>query len=360
MLNTRVKRELIILGKTIIISGLLACGLTLGQVQAGDKFKLPALADLISDTLFIDVQHDTSIDPALSGIQVVDSRELAETIIGIRQTKVLRYIPVDQYLALDQPLAKIFQSQFLRDSLEVAGTLHLSNLILWTDNSAVQQKGLCLSAYTTFHDTSDLPVSDWIWELRVKREKKEVDSLYLGRVIQEFAREQSQALATSEFNPDFYPYLFRRQLMTWSEFILFKDGYAVNVHFTLNFPADQQSNWKRGSPGLFYRRTSVHESIAIGGMDQQWFTRLSPDWITQFSGTYRFGFNNFERGKFTHVNYQNLLYINVSGQASLEYRPVYNRGLYGGLGLYAGYNLLPDIVPQTELGLFVRIGMMLP
>lgn len=360
MARTRVKRWLIILGKTMLLSGLLINSLILSKVQAANKFEWPTLADFISDTLYIDVPQDSSIDLALSRIKVLDSRDLAETIIGIRQTRVLRYIPVDQYLALDQPLSTIFRSQFISDSLAVAGTLHLSNLTLWTDNSAVQQKGLCLSAYTTFHDTSNLPISDWIWELRVKREKKEADSLYLGRVIQEFAREQSQALAASEFNPAFYPHLFRRQLMTWSEIILFEDGYAVNVHFTLNFPADQQSTWKRGSPGLFYRRTSVHESIAIGGMDQQWFKRLSPDWITQLSGTYRFGFNNFERGKFTHVEYQNLLYINVSGQASIEYRPIYNRGLYGGLGLYAGYSLLPDIVPQAELGLLLRVGMMLP
>jgi len=327
---------------------------------AFDKFKLPTLNEFISDTLHIEVRQDSISHPELSPIELRDSRDQSETIIGIRQTKKYRYIPVDQYLALDQPLSDLFQTQFVADSLDLSGTLHLSKLILWTDNSAIQQKGLCLSAYTTFHDTLDQPVSDWIWELRLKREKKEADTLYLGRVIQEFAREQSRALAERDFHSDFYPHLFRRQLMTWSEFIIFGDGFAVNAHFRLDFPPDQESKWVRGSPGLFYRRSDIHESIALGGKDQQWYQRLSPSWITQVSGTYRFGFNNFERGEFDHLEYWNLLYLNLSGQASLEYRPIYHKGVYGGLGLYAGFNILPEVIPHTELGLLVRVGVLLP
>lgn len=314
----------------------------------------------ISDTLRIMVPQDSSANPEASPIKVLDSRLSDETIIGIRQTKKWRYIPVDQYLELTQPLADIFHAQFVQDSLDLSGTLHLSKLILWSDYSSIKQKGLCLSAYTTFYDSLDQPVSDWIWELRVKREKKEADTLYLGRVVQEFAREQSRVLSEKKFNAEFYPHLFRRQLMTWSEFIYLGDGFAVNAHFRLDFPPDQQSKWMRGSPGLFYRRSDIHESIAIGGKDQQWFQRLSPHWITQLSGTYRFGFNNFQRGHFTHLDYYNLFYINIAAQASMEYRPVYHKGLFGGLGIYAGYNILPTVIPHTEMGLFLRIGVLLP
>lgn len=340
------------------VLGIMTLGLT--RVQADDKFKMPPLSAFISDTLNIVVPLDSLTPTQFTFIEVVDARDLDEAIIGIRQTRKWRYIPVDQYLALDQPLAEIFQTQFSRDSLQLAGTLHLSNLILWHDNSAIKQKGLCLSAYTTLHDTLDQPVSDWIWELRVKREKKEADTLYLGRVIEAFAKEQSRVLAEQDFNVEFYPHLFRRQLMTWSEFIFFRDGYGINVHFTLDFPPDQMSKWVRGSPGLYYRRSHVHESIAIGGMDQHWYQRLSNSWITQLSGTYRFGFNNFERGKFKHLAYQNLLFLNLSAQASLEYRPVYHKGLYGGVGIYAGYNILPDVVPHEELGFLIRLGVLLP
>ena len=331
----------------------------LNNVSA-QKFKIPSIETFISDTLHIDVVRDSTLDPSSSLIKVIDSRILDGAILGIRQTKKYKYIPVDQYLALDQSLSNLFQAQFVQDSLDLTGTLHLSKLIFWTDNSSIKQKGLCLSAYTTFYDSLNQPVSDWIWELRVNREKKEADTLYIGRVVQEFAREQSRVLSEKEFNSEFYPYLFRRQLMTWSEFIYLADGFAINAHFRLDFPPDQQSKWLRGSPGLFYRRSDIHESIAIGGKDQQWFQRLSPQWITQLSGTYRFGFNNFERGHFKHLDYYNLFYINVSAQASIEYRPVYHKGLFGGLGVYAGYNLLPTVIPDTEMGLFLRAGVLLP
>lgn len=321
---------------------------------------MPSIETFVSDTLHIQVKQDSVLDLSSSKIQVLDSRSLDGSIIGIRQTKKWRYIPVDQYLALDQSLSDLFQSQFVMDSLELAGTLHLTKLILWSDYSTAGRKGLCLSAYTTFHDTLDSPVSDWIWELRVEREKKEADTLYLGRVIQEFARAQSRVLAEQDFNSEFYPHLFRRQLMTWSEFIIFKDGYAINAHFTLDFPPDQESKWMRGTPGLFYRRSDIHESIAMGGMDQHRYQRLSPSWLTQISGTYRFGFNNFQRGQFKHLDYYNIFYLNVSAQASVEYRPVYHKGVFAGLGVHAGYNILPDVIPQLEYGLLLRFGVLLP
>ncbi len=324
------------------------------------KFKIPPIETFISDTLEIEVPIDSLIDWNQSTLKVIDSRNLESQILGIRQTKKFKYIPVDQYLALNQSLADLFQAQFVSDSLQVSGILHISNLVLWWDGSPVVDKGLCLNAYTSFHDTSGNPVSDWVWEIRLKKEKKEEEAAYLSRFVQELTRQQSVAISNGEFNPEFYPHLFRRQLMTWSEFIFFKDGYGLNVHFTLDFPPDQKSDWKRGSPGLFYRKSDIHESIAIGGKDQQWYRRLNPNWITQASGTFRFGFNNFEEGHFDHLEYQNLLYLNISGQASLEFRPTYHKGVYGGLGIYTGYNILPDVIPQTELGGFIRLGVLLP
>jgi hypothetical protein len=330
------------------------------DASSAQKFKLPDLDTFVSDTLHIQVPIDSTLNPALSPIQVMDSRPLHGTLLGIGQTKKYKYIPVDQYLSLNQSMAELMQRQFVKDSVAARGTLHLSKLILWWDGAPVLDKGLCLNAYTTYHDTSNQAVSDWLWEIRLKREKKEEEAVYLSRFVQELLRQQSQAIQQADFHPDFYPYLFRRQLMTWSEIIYFKDGYGLNVHFTLDFPPDQESSWKRGSPGLFYRRSAIHESIAIGGKDQKWFWRLSPRFVAETSATFRFGFNNFERGHFDHLAYQNLLYVNVSGQVGINYRPVYHKGVFGGLGLYSGYNILPDVIPQTELGVFVRLGVVLP
>ncbi|MCF6239225.1 MAG: hypothetical protein L3J79_10550, partial [Candidatus Marinimicrobia bacterium] len=138
------------------------------------------------------------------------------------------------------------------------------------------------------------------------------------------------------------------------------DGYAINAHVTLDFPPDQKSGWQRGSPGLFYRRSNLHESIALGGKDRQWYHRISQNWISKYSGTFRFGFNNFEGSHFQHLDYWNLIYLNVSSQASIEFRPVYHKGLYGGIGVYAGYSFLPDVIPQAEIGFLLSMGVLLP
>lgn len=341
----------------ILILGLLVSSASL---SAG-KFQWPSLDTFISDTLYIEVSQDSSIDLSQSNVEVNDSRPFGVDILGIRQTKKYKYIPVDQYLAMDQALADLFKAQFLQDSLELWGTLHISKLVLWTDNLSAQNKGLTLNAYTTYHDSSGNPISDWMWELHLdKKKKKQSEAEYLGEVVQQLVNDQSKALASGDFNTDFYPHLYRRQLMTWTEFIYFKDGYALNVHLTLDFPPDQKSDWKRGAPGLFYRKSDKHESIAIGGKDRQWFRRLNSNWISKYSATFRFGFNNFEGGHFDHLEYWNLIYLNVSSQASIEYRPVYHKGLYGGFGVYGGYNILPDVIPQTEMGLLISVGLLLP
>ena len=338
---------------------LLFCLVFSNHLQA-QKYKLPSLGTFVSDTLYIEVAQDSTLAVSAGKMEIIDSRSLDESILGIQQTKKFRYIPVDQYLAMDQSLSKLFRSQFVSDSLEISGTLHISNLILWTDNQQFLEKGLRLNAYTTYHDTLGQAISDWIWEINLKKKRKQAEADYLAGLVKELLEQQSTALATHDFNPVFYPHIFRRQLMTWSEFIFFSDGYAINTHLTLDFPPDQESTWKRGSPGLFYRKSSIHESIAIGGKDQQWYRRLSSGWITKGSTTFRFGFNNFEGSHFEHLDYQNLLYVNISGQASIEYRPVYHKGLYGGLGFYVGYNILPDVIPQAGLGLLFSVGLLLP
>lgn len=141
---------------------------------------------------------------------MIDSRDLDDDILGISQTKKYKYIPVDQYLALNQSLADLFQAGFVSDSLTLNRTLHISKLILWWDGSPVLDKGLCLNAYTTYHDTAGAPLNDWLWEIRLKKGKKEEHAAYLSRFVQELITQQSEALANGDFSSEFYPHLYRR------------------------------------------------------------------------------------------------------------------------------------------------------
>lgn len=324
------------------------------------KWKLPPLEVFITDTLHLQIIKDSTAKFSESTLDVIDSRMPGDQILGIRQTMKYKYIPVDQILFMERSMSDLFQYQFSTDSIDLKGSLSISHLILWHDSQAFFRKGLCMNAYTTYHDTSGRPVSDWIWEVRLKRKKKEKDEDFLGRVVQELLTAQSQALLTQNFNNEFYPYLYRRQLKTWSEVIILPDGYAINAHLTLDFPPDQMEKWVRGSPGIFYRRSDVHESIAIGGFDQRWYKRINSSFVTSSSATFRIGFNNFERGGFDHLAYENLLYLNLSTHLSFDYRPIHYRGLYGGFGIYGGYNILPTVIPGFEAGLSAKLGVLLP
>jgi hypothetical protein len=45
---------------------------------------------------------------------------------------------------------------------------------------------------------------------------------------------------------------------------------------------------------------------------------------------------------------------------ALEYHPVNHKGVYASIGFYQGFNILPDVIPQFEPGLFFSLGVLLP
>jgi hypothetical protein len=173
-------------------------------------------------------------------------------------------------------------------------------------------------------------------------------------------RQQSRALSQGDFNPEFYPHLYRRQFMTWYDLIIFGNGFGLNAHLTLDFPADQEEHWVRGAPGIYYRQGRHHETISIGGPDQHWFWRLNEKLLVKINATYRFGFNNFDRDHYGHLEIWNLFYTGITSHAALEYRPVYHRGLYAGIGLFQSFQVLPEVLPMCELGASLTLGLLLP
>ena len=53
----------------------------------GQWFNLPPIETFISDTLYIQVTQDSTLDVSASTIAVIDSRSVEGSILGIRQTK---------------------------------------------------------------------------------------------------------------------------------------------------------------------------------------------------------------------------------------------------------------------------------
>jgi len=341
--------------------------------------EIPQLHEFISDTLMIAVEPDSI--PGLDSItiRIEDDRDLPPSVLGIQQTDILKVIPVDQYLTLDRSLADLLTAQLASDSIQHTGTLYIGDLVFWYDDKPAFARGRRLQAYTTYYDDNDQPVSDWLWEISVDKVKKEEEADLVGRLLQKWIREQSAALKAEDYHSSFYPYFHRRQLINWYDLIVYPDGYGLNAHLTLDFPADQQKKWVRGSPGLYYRKARHHESVAIGGRDQHWYTRLNDDLVLKLNATFRFGFNNFDSHHYAYVDIWNLFNLNLSFLTGIEYRPVYLKGVFAGLGIHQMINLIPLYVeghnryiaadPDSELemvmkvyepGLTITLGVLLP
>ncbi|NOZ74945.1 MAG: hypothetical protein GXO90_06140 [FCB group bacterium] len=322
--------------------------------------QIPDIDDFIVDTLYVNMPHDSLDSDWHTGLRVQDTRDLDTTILDIQQTDKYKVIPVDQYIALDRPLAELFTERFARDSVDFNGTLKISRLSIWYDSSPVFAKGRRLNAYTILYNENKDPVSDWIWEISVDKMRKEKEADQLGRMVAKWLDLQSKAIQNRAFNRNLYPYLFRRQLMVWTEYILLPDGFALNGHLTLDYPPDQQRKWVRGSPGIYYRKGTHHESIAIGGLDQQWYRRIRTHWVLRFSTTGRFGFNNFDKEYYSYLDYWNIVFLNLASSVSLDYRPVYHKGVYGGVGFFNSFNILPLVIDRYEFGISFSVGVILP
>ncbi len=339
------------------------CCFIIFQSLPAQIFKLPevpTLDDFIVDTLYVEIPTDSVQSNFQSNLQIEDTRELAANILDIQQTNKYKVIPVDQLIALKRPLPELFKAAFVRDSLAAAGTLYISEIKIWYDNKPAFAKGRRLNAYTILYDEEENLVSDWLWEITVDKVRKEQEADQLGRMVTKWLDQQSRAIKARDFNQHIYPYLYRRQLMVWNDMIIFSDGFAVNAHLTLDFPPGYKKKWVRGTPGVYFRKAAHHESIAIGGVNQQWHLRISTSWLVRLSGTFRFGFNNFDSRHYSQVDYWNIVLINFSSLFSLDYRPVYQRGLIAGIGVFNSYHILPDVVARDEVGLSVTVGIILP
>jgi len=314
----------------------------------------------IADTLKVALPVDSCLGAGQSGLRFSDQRDYPADLVLIRQIDKWGYIPVDQYVVLNQPLTQTLERYASRDSIRHRGSLTLHHLFIWRDTKPALKKGNQLNAYTVLLDSMDRPIGDRIWELTRKPAKKQKYGDQMSQLLDDWFRAQVGAVKDYRYHSDLYPYRFRRQLIPWSDLIVLPDGYAVIAHLSLDYPADQMSAYTRGSAGIYYRKSSRLESIAIGGQDQQWYYRLNRRLLGRVNPSLRIGFNNFNRRYFNHLDIWNLLMVNLTLITSVEYRPVYSKGPWLGMGLFQNIIILPDVIPRYEPGLAITLGWILP
>jgi hypothetical protein len=319
--------------------------------------------DLIADTLELQLPVDSTFIPPEITLRIRDNRPAPGSVVGIKQTTKYRYIPVDQFLSLTKPLVEVMAPYLPEDSTLTGDTLLVDNIFIWYDGKPWFHRGWMLNGYSRLIDDQGGTVLDWQWEQRIKKDKrKEKLEVTLGRLMDKWMSAQGDALTAAPPSVGRSPHPYRRQFLFQVDTIVLPDGYILDWRVTLDFPADQAARYIRGKPGLgiYYRKSSKHESVGMGGKQQQWYFRPRPAWLGRVNLTWRMGANNFNTDKFDYMDYWNILMVNVGLAASLEYRPPYHKGLYAGVGIHQNINVLPDVIPTFETGFIITAGVVLP
>lgn len=240
----------------------------------------------------------------------------------------------------------------------------IDNISLWYDGSPLFLKGWTLNGCTRLTDGKGTTIREWQWEHRVKKKRKQKAEKAIGRLVGEWMAAQGKALNEDTSVRETSPYRYRRQLLFRVDTIILPDGYILDGHLSLDFPADQMETYIRGAPGMeiYYRKSSRHESIAVGCKQQQWLMRLRPSWLGRLNFSFRVGGNSYNPDKFDYVKWWNILLVNFGLTAAVEYRSSYHRGLFAGIGLYQSVNVLPlpDVVPPYAIGFLLTVGVVLP
>ncbi len=344
--------------KNLILLIILVCAVLVTGAYPQDF----TFSKFIADTLVINLPADSTLTVAGTSLPVLDSRETPGPLLGIRQIKKYKYLPVDQYLVLPQSLSAALGERLSADIAWPGDTLVIDYISLWYDGSPMFLNGWTLNGRTRLVDGEGATLSDWQWEHRVKKKRKQKAEDAIGRLVGDWMEAQGKALHAELPPATTSPYRYRRQLMFRVDTIILLDGYILDGRLSLDFPADQLDRYIRGAPGMsiYYRKSSQHESIAVSCQEQQWLIRLSPSWLGRLNFTYRVGANSFNPDEFDYVDWWNIFLINVGLTAAVEYRPRYHKGLFAGAGLHQAINVLPEVVPRYATGLLLTAGVVLP
>ena len=341
----------------LLHSALLCVFLIPEQITAGDF----SIQKLISDTLEITIQIDSSaVDQ--NALTVLDLRPNDGTHLVVTQINRYLYIPVDRFVVLNLPLASIMGVKLHSPLPGSNMILSVNHLNIWMDKGPLFARRWKLNAQTNLQFGDPVKTVTWNWDIRLPRDRtlKDLDQKFF-RLLELWL----QALQIKLDNTDFETATsgpipnYKRQLDTWCDLVVFPDGNSINTRLLLEYPEDQLTRWIRGNPGIYYSRFIRYESVAIGGLEQMWYRRLSANSVSRYGMTGRLGFNSFNPDYFDHVEWHNIFLVQLSAQISLDYYLGENQRYYLGIGIFQSGNILPDNVPRFNTGVSGCMGIKL-
>ncbi|MCF7886246.1 MAG: hypothetical protein K9M80_07115 [Candidatus Marinimicrobia bacterium] len=323
------------------------------------------LTGLSYDTLTVELPFDSLISNSAKTPQIIDRRELKPRQLGITQINKYMFIPVDQYITLNNSIAQNLAYQFQQDSIYFADTLVIDNLTLWYDSKPCLSAAHVLNGYS-YITKNGHPVKQYRWEIRRKKQWGETKSENFARLFQQWLKAQADSIATFKTHQNvspMEPLKYRRVFKSWSDFVVLQDGFIVNMNLTLDFPKDHGQSAIFGSGGLYYRQTSYLQSIGFYAFDQHWLYRINRAMVGRLNSNLRFGMNKLNRNKFDQPDWEDLLMLNMGLSAAVQYQPLNYRGLFFGGGLYLNINGLPTLPGKMKIiepGLLFILGVRLP
>lgn len=362
----------------LIIAGLFLINYSLSQ----EPGFLPD-QDFMTDTLVIKLRPDSIPFQPDSSLNIIDQRSRPGSFLAIRQVmksktletvdssvtgklkfiflkQLFGYIPIDQVIRLEHPLAEESQQILSGDSLLTTATLSVDYLDWWYDNSPLFHKGWVLNGYTHLIDSEGKPKAGWQWETRVKKKKQESFARWTSRAVNTWLQQQSRALK-ADFKPVYKSLPYKRQLIGRFDYGLNLHGYFLDWRFSVDYPRNQEKRYVRGISGFgfMYQNYGSYQSVSVGSFGEQWFQRLRPSLLGRLKYGFYLGMNSFSPDKYDFMDLKNILLVKVDFALGLEYRPAYHHGLFGGVGIHQSVNLWPSIINRFETSLLISVGIII-
>lgn len=333
---------------------------SLTSLLCSEKLEVTILNKIVADTILVTLPVDTTAFSQNQNLLFTDERGLPPRLLGIYETKKFT-LPVDLYIILNSPLEDYLKKYAAALKVKEKGTVTIKKLDIWYDTGPLFSKRYILNAYTTFRDISGKIISDWTWEITAKppRGKKNKQQTF-AELTDLFLKKQIQVLKNRNYSRAIYPYIYKRNLTCWVEFITFPTGYAIIPHIMLYYPEGQKKRFIRASKLIYYRKAENFESIAINGMNQLWYQRLDEKLILRWNLNVNVGINSINPDRVKRTEYYNILLFNTLVGASIELNRYHRKGIIAGAGAFFQVNFLPTLANYFEPGAGIYIGYVIP
>ncbi len=362
--------------------GLIICLLL--NVTFGQRWLESINEDFIQDTLLIKLRPDSVLLNPKDSHYIRDNRLQPDRFVMVRQTmkskivevpdttfiqKVAKsikafgfgYVPVDQYVLTDEPLAREMSHYFLKDSVFFQDTLIIEHTNIWYDKSMLLKKGWVLNGYTRLVGNKNQEKSGWTWEIRIKKKKGKKFNQTIYRGLNEWITQQSHEIKMANYLQPL-PFIYKRGFeFRWNQIFL-KDGYIFDWRIYLDYPIGHGKPVTRGLSkfGIQYQKTLKYQSIALGAGGEHILKRINQKFLRRIFYGYRIGANNFNPNHFEKVDIENILFLKIQMGLSVEYYPEFHRGIFLGAGIFQGITIWPTIINRFDTGVLMSVGMIFP